>query len=170
MLEGSRHVPRAKVEERDPLQGPDPHRIKTQRLSPSIECSGQVSLIAQDPAQQVVRISQCGIPSQSAPRHLVGGIELPPAPEGFAQLQKRQAARVVGEPGCQGVDVIPRGSSPAPPPGFQPLVAGDRLRVPGPPPKAFEYPGVTSSSKFRRPPGSGPAPPGKLPSVSWPQA
>ena len=85
---------------------------------------------------QVVRVGEPGIPAQASARHLARGLELAPAPQRLAQLQEREARRLVGQPCRQGADVVSHGSAPAPSPASPPArrmrsTAGARASSPG---------------------------------------
>ena len=103
MVEGRLDVAGAEVEEGDALERAGPHRIESQRVGPRVEGAGEIALVAQDPGHEIVRVGEARIPVQPAARDLVGRLELAPAPQRFAQLQKGETRRLVGQPlrsGC----------------------------------------------------------------------
>ena len=84
MLQRRRYVARAEVEEGEPLQRAGAHGVEAEGVGPGVEGAGQVALVAQDPAHQIVGIGQPRIAGQAAASHLGRRIVLPPTPEGLA--------------------------------------------------------------------------------------
>src|SRR3954447_17610684 len=163
MLQSRRSVAGPEIEKGNALQSADSHGVKPKCFGPGIEGAREITLITQNPAQQIVSVSQRRVPGEATTRHLVGGIELPAAAQGFTQLQKCQARRLIRQSGRQGLDVVTHDSSPALPPGFPLLVSTAPLQEPAPLPREFACPGGTSSSRFPLPRENDPVPPGTHP-------
>jgi hypothetical protein len=85
----------AEVKESNPFQRTGPHGVEAQRLDPGIEGSRQVALVAENAGKQIVCIGQFRIAAEASTCNLVGRIQLPSAPQGFAQLQESEAGRLV---------------------------------------------------------------------------
>src|SRR3954447_2392749 len=170
MLQSRRSVAGPEIEKGNALQSADSHGVKPKCFGPGIEGTREITLITQDPAQQIVSVSQRGISGEATTRHLVGGIELPATAQGFTQLQKCQARRLIHQSGRQGLDVVTHDSSPALPPGFPLLVSSDRPPEPAPLPQGCACPDATNSSRYPLRLENAPAPPDTHPSAGVPPA